>query len=162
MLGVYALLNLVKFIVINYKTYEKVLKFASDDDAFEYIKALIDYHLESLKIIIYLIFNPFYSKDNLLIFEIFETLVVSYNNKKNGKNEFIKNINEILNQLNKDKINEFANNVYEKINFSGQYIDYLKEFLNNLNCYRFYNIENNNVNNNNNNIKILKLKFLPS
>ena len=125
-------------------------------------KALIDYHLESLKIIIYLIFNPFYSKDNLLIFEIFETLVVFYNNKINGKNEFIKNINEILNQLNKDKINEFANNVYEKINFSGQYIDYLKEFLNNLNCYRFYNIENNNVNNNNNNVKILKLKFLPS
>ena len=125
-------------------------------------KALIDYHLESLKIIIYLIFNPFYSKNNLLIFEIFETLVVFYNNKINGKNEFIKNINEILNQLNKDKINEFANNVYEKINFSGQYIDYLKEFLNNLNCYRFYNIENNNVNNNNNNVKILKLKFLPS
>ena len=72
-------------------------------------------------------------------------------------------ITKIFNQLNEDKINEFAKNIFEKINFSGQYIDYLKEFLNNLNCYRIYNIEKNNVNNNNNNnIKILKLKFLPS
>ena len=125
---------------------------------------LKDYHSELLKIIIYLIFNPFYSKDNLLIFEIFETLVVSYINEKD---KFINNMNKfitkIFNQLNEDKINEFAKNIFEKINFSGQYIDYLKEFLNNLNCYRIYNIENNNVNNNNNNnIKILKLKFLPS
>ena len=121
-----------------------------------------NYYLETLKIIIYLIFNPFYSKDNKIIFEIFEKLI-NFNKNNSNKENIDQFVSENSNELNEKSINEFSNSILGEFDSKEDFIDYLKEFLNDLNCYRIYNIENIKVNNNNDdNINNLKLKFLPS
>ncbi len=134
-----------------------------------------NYYLKSLQIIIYLIINPFYSNVSFTTkVEIFEKLIKAYNNfgenyfdnNKTNKDFIIEKIfgcfSQNLNELKYYNIHNFSKNLFEQIvSNKKEYIDYLKNFLQDLNCYKINNIENIIIKNIND-IKIFKLNFIPN